>query len=467
MASSSSSSSSSSSVWLPPLRLRGCAHFRQRVVFATLAGRRLRIDEIRHKDESPGLRDFEASFLRLVEKLTNGCRVEINETGTSLRYQPGVIVGGKVAHDCGLSRAVGYFLEGVLPLLPFAKKETRLALAGITNDDVDPSVDFLKLVLLPLLPLFGAGEGLALDVQRRGTPPLGGGLVQLTCPAVRELRAVSLTDEGFVKKVRGAAFTARVSPQLGNRLVDGARGILNAFLPDVFVTTDHNKGAEAGASPGYGVTLSATTTSGCVFGAQRASGRAPGVFGEAAAAAAAGAPAAPPDPPEDMGADAAALLLDEVARGGCLDTCAQPLAFALMVLGPSDVSRVRVGQIGPAGVATLRLIKDFFGVVFHLAPDVRRRSGPDAAAAAPEAAAGGGAGEEEERGGEAIDADALGAAGRKRRRNEGIEGARKRGAAPAAAAAPLVAGVSGGHSGRTVLVSCQGIGFRNLAKKVT
>ena len=272
-AAAAASSSSSSSAWAPPLRLRGCAHFRQRVVFATLARRRLRIDDIRHKDESPGLRDFEASFLRLVEKLTNGCRIEINETGTSLRYQPGVIVGGKVAHDCGLSRAVGYFLEGVLPLLPFAKKETRLALAGITNDDVDPGVDFLKAVLLPVLPLFGVSEGLALDVQRRGAAPLGGGLVQLTCPVVRELRAVSLTDEGFVKKVRGTAFTARVSPQLGNRMVDGARGLLNAFLPDVYVTTDHNKGAEAGASPGYGVSLVATTTSGCIFGAQRASGR--------------------------------------------------------------------------------------------------------------------------------------------------------------------------------------------------
>jgi hypothetical protein len=31
--------------------------------------------------DSPGLQDYEASFLRLVEKVTNGCSVEINETG--------------------------------------------------------------------------------------------------------------------------------------------------------------------------------------------------------------------------------------------------------------------------------------------------------------------------------------------------------------------------------------------------
>lgn len=32
--------------------------------------------------------DFEASFLRLLEKVTNGCSIQINNTGTSLKYKP-------------------------------------------------------------------------------------------------------------------------------------------------------------------------------------------------------------------------------------------------------------------------------------------------------------------------------------------------------------------------------------------
>jgi RNA 3'-terminal phosphate cyclase-like protein len=40
-----------------------------------------------------------------------------------------------------------------------------------------------------------------------------------------------------VKRVRGVAFTLRVSPQTGNRLVDAARGVLNKFLPDVYIFT--------------------------------------------------------------------------------------------------------------------------------------------------------------------------------------------------------------------------------------
>ncbi len=63
------------------LKLKGSQSFRLRLVCATLSGRPLRIDDIRADDESPGLRDFEASLLRLLEKITNGCSITINETG--------------------------------------------------------------------------------------------------------------------------------------------------------------------------------------------------------------------------------------------------------------------------------------------------------------------------------------------------------------------------------------------------
>jgi RNA 3'-terminal phosphate cyclase-like protein len=34
---------------------------------------------------------------------------------------------------------------------------------------------------------------------------------------------VNIIDEGYVKRVRGLAFTTKVSPQVANRIVDGAR----------------------------------------------------------------------------------------------------------------------------------------------------------------------------------------------------------------------------------------------------
>lgn len=54
------------------LQYRGCSNFRQRIVAATLSGKTLKISEIRQDDESPGLHDFEANFLRLIEAMSDG-----------------------------------------------------------------------------------------------------------------------------------------------------------------------------------------------------------------------------------------------------------------------------------------------------------------------------------------------------------------------------------------------------------
>lgn len=53
-------------------------------------------------------------------------------------------------------------------------------------------------------------------------------------------------------------------------MVDAARGVLNQLLADVYIFTDAMSGAAAGASPGYGLTLVAETTTGCLVSAEAA-----------------------------------------------------------------------------------------------------------------------------------------------------------------------------------------------------
>lgn len=334
------------------LRYSGAAHFRQRILLATLTGRAVRIDGIRADatdEEEVGLRDYEACFLRLVEKVVNGCEVVINETGTALRYRPGIIVGGEgLSHDCGTSRAIGYFAQALLVLAPFAKKPLSILLRGVTNGPDDVSVDVLRTVTLPLLRYFGV-DGASLQVAKRGAPPLGGGEVQLQVPPVRQLTPVSLLELGKVRRVRGVAYGTKVSPQIANRMVDGSRGVLNDFLPDVWVYTDLHKGKTSGLSAGFGLALVAETTSGALISAEHAG--AAGVL------------------PEDVGVTVADALLEQVSHGGVVDAANQPLLLTLMCLGPEDVSRARFGPLTPFSVGVLRHLRDFLGVTFQIDTD--------------------------------------------------------------------------------------------------
>ena len=219
-------------------------------------------------------------------------------------------------------------------------------------------------------------------------------------------------------------------------------GVLNNFLPDVYVYTDHNKGAAAGASPGFGISLVATSTSGCFYGAQRCTGHARGT-NDALAETASGRHA-PVPVPEDVGRAVAAQLLDEIERGGCVDANVQPLIFTLMALGPEYVSRVPAGALSPAGIETLRLLRTFFGITFKLKPEAQKAA-PTQVLLEPEVPTKGG-----KSGG-----------GEKRGRSD----------APAPLLVPRALmsakDSAGGHSGNTILLSCLGIGFKNHAKRVT
>lgn len=122
------------------IRLTGQQNFRYRIMLAILAQRAIHISGIRSNSEDPGIKDFEVSFLRLIERITNGTVVEISYTGTEVYIRPGLVMGGKFVHECPTSRGVGWFLEPLLVLGLFGKQPLNLTLKGITSSFRDVSV---------------------------------------------------------------------------------------------------------------------------------------------------------------------------------------------------------------------------------------------------------------------------------------------------------------------------------------
>ena len=154
------------------LEYEGCNFMRLRMVLSTLSGRTLRISNIRSRDTYPGLKEFEANLIRLFDKITNGSKIQVSETGTSFTYSPGLLIGGKIDHDCSLERGIGYYLEPLIAIAPFCKNPLNVTLRGITNNNIDPSPDLLKQSALPvLLKFILVDEGLEIKVEKRGCQP--------------------------------------------------------------------------------------------------------------------------------------------------------------------------------------------------------------------------------------------------------------------------------------------------------
>ncbi|KAI4816873.1 hypothetical protein KUCAC02_009174 [Chaenocephalus aceratus] len=79
--------------------------------------------------------------------------------------------------------------------------------------------------------------------------------------------------------------------------------------------------------------------------------------------------------PEDLGKNCAQMLLEEVYRGGCVDSSNQSLALLLMTLGQQDVSKVLLGPLSPH-----THIRDFFQIMFKIQvqkPSEDERKGGD------------------------------------------------------------------------------------------
>lgn len=237
----------------------------------------------------------------------------------------------------------------------FGKSRLSVKLRGITNDEIDISVDSFANCTLHILKHFQIQGEILLKVNKRGFKPAGAGEVLFRVPFVKFLRAVKLQAPGKIKRIRGVCSGARVNPSLLNRIITSARGIFNDYLPDVYIYSDFYKGGnKENSSHGYAVSLIAEYNSGqlvcideCLDESQSAEHNAP----------------------EAVGQRAALALLDEILYTGFVDSSNQSLVLTLMCLAERKISSVRLGRITPHTVDNLKIIQQFLGITFKIQPD--------------------------------------------------------------------------------------------------
>ncbi|KAF8534454.1 RNA-3'-phosphate cyclase [Trichophaea hybrida] len=362
-----------------PTKFTTHQNLRHRLVLATLTGTPLHVTQIRSNSLTPGLTSSEFSLLRLLDTITNGSFFEISVTGTTFVYKPGLITGnnGKPIHHTlpeTCTRGVTYYLEPLALLAPFSKSAFSITLNGgviTAATDEDPSVDTFRTAYLPLFAKFSMERNVELRILKRSAGLTGAGEVHFVHGhQLRVAKTIHLQTPGRVKKIRGVAYSIGVSAGNNARMIEAARGVLNRFIPDVYVFSDVArpqivpadygkegvleragglmKGRAGGKTKkvgvGFGISLVAETGTGCVYAAD--------------------ATARPSEPAEDVGKRVAWMLLEEIALGGCVGRTGVMAVLMMMMMGvEGDVGRVVVGRgvIDEGFVSRLRDMKSIFG----------------------------------------------------------------------------------------------------------
>ncbi|CAH8869099.1 unnamed protein product [Trichobilharzia szidati] len=333
----------------------GHGNFRVKLALSLISCKKLILKCIRHKSANPGVDDAEVCLLKLVDEISNGSIIKINDTGTAVTIFPGTLVGGTFTFECSKSRGLGYYVEFLLMVAPFCKTPIEAILTGVTNIPHDPSLDMIIQSWLPIYKSvigLSASASIKIDILKRGVFPGGGGEVSLFLKPCSGIAPMNKVDVGKVYRIRGIAWSCRVSSSYGQRVVCGAKALLNRFLSDVYITLDHRKGQYSGQSPGFGLTLWAERKDGGLYSSEAMSDPEGdnNTFMDA----------------ETIGKLAASRLLDQIYRGGFIDSGSQSLAFILMACESGrNASRLAVGNLSDYSVYTLRLIRQFLGVTFN------------------------------------------------------------------------------------------------------
>ncbi|MBI3466538.1 MAG: RNA 3'-terminal phosphate cyclase [Planctomycetes bacterium] len=214
--------------------------------------RPFRIENIRANRDKPGLRRQHLAAVNSADRI---CRANVEGAGLGsdeLTFEPGHLQPGEYTLDIGSAGSTTLVLQTLLPPLLLADAPSQLILMGGTHNPHAPPLDFLEQVFLPIVNRMG--PHVAIELDRPGFYPAGGGRVRVTIEPAAELHAVHLTERGALVSRTCRAAVARLPRHIAERELARVKD-LTAWEPECFEV--HEWPAEYG--PGNILTLHVET----------------------------------------------------------------------------------------------------------------------------------------------------------------------------------------------------------------
>ncbi len=148
---------------------------RSAVALSALTGTPVRIERIRAGRQQPGLRPQHLAAIVAVAAACNARVTGCASGSLEIEFIPGHISSREISIDVGTAGSIPLVVQAWLPVA--IRSGGVLTLAGGTEVERSPSIDYFSNVLVPFLEMHGAR--ISVDIIRRGYYPRGGGLVRV------------------------------------------------------------------------------------------------------------------------------------------------------------------------------------------------------------------------------------------------------------------------------------------------
>jgi RNA 3'-terminal phosphate cyclase (ATP) len=186
------------------------------LALAMVTGRPLHITRIRAGRPKPGLMRQHLACVQAAMAVCGGQAQGAELNSQTLLFTPGAVQGGDYRFQIATAGSCLLVLQTVLPALMLASSESRVELMGGTHNPMAPPFDFLERAFAPLVRRLGVG--LALQLQRRGFFPAGGGqLWAHITPAAQPLQPLDVMERGPLLNAWGEAMAPGLARSVASR----------------------------------------------------------------------------------------------------------------------------------------------------------------------------------------------------------------------------------------------------------
>lgn len=266
-----------------------------------LLGEELVLSNIRARRDRSGLRPQHLKAITALAEICGGA-IDGAEIGSrEIRFKPGKgIEAGYYQWDIGTAGSTTMLAMTVLPVACFAQDIVSFRISGGLFQDFAPSAYHMQRVLFPVLSKMGIEA--QLEIIQPGYVPRGGGIIEVRVAPMmgNRIGPIKLTTQGKVVKIEGVSLCShlkerRVSERMVEAFGDAVKAKWHRGYTVHIETIYDSTALQAGAA----LAVYATTSSGCILGADRAG--------------------QPRRSAEEIGEYVAKALLHDLDSGACAD----------------------------------------------------------------------------------------------------------------------------------------------------